>query len=140
MSALKIDVVYCMHLHIGHNGLLGEQIIAGTVGELVPAVGGTNKDTLGDTVHDMLDVGMELGPGQVTAVESLGANGDGVDDVLVTGDGLLDGGPVLGEGSLREQVVGIGGLADPVEMEECVRAVSMWWGKSSRLTTCPKQP
>ena len=69
MSALIIDVVYCMHLHIGHNGLLGEQIIAGTVGELVPAVGGTNKDTLGDTVHDMLDVGVQLGAGQVTAVE-----------------------------------------------------------------------
>jgi hypothetical protein len=81
----------------------------------------------------MLDVGVELGSGQVTAVESLGANGDGVDDVLVTGNGLLDGGPVLGEGRLREQVIGIGGLADPVEKEKCVRAVSMWWDKPPDL-------
>jgi hypothetical protein len=74
----------------------------------------------------MLDVGVELGSGQVTAVESLGANGDGVNDVLVTGDGLLDGGPVLGEGRLGEQVVGIGRLADPIQFEEeCVRRVSM---------------
>lgn len=102
------------HLHVGHHGLLGEKSVTGAVGELVPAVSGTNQDTLGDLVHDMGDVGVELRSGQVSAVESLGTDGDGVDDVLVTGDGLLNGGPVAREGRLGQQIVGVGRLANPI--------------------------
>jgi hypothetical protein len=106
------------HLHVGHNGLLGEESVTSTVGELVPAVGGTDKDTLGDLVHNVANVGVELGSGQVATVKGLGTDSDGVDDVLVTGDGLLDGGPIFREGRLGKKVVGVGGFANPIQQRD----------------------
>jgi len=114
----SVHIVFSgFYLHIGHNGLLGEEIVTSTVGKLVPAVSGTDQDVLRDLIHDMADVGVELGSGQVTTVQGLGTDSDGVNDVLVTGNGLLNGGPIGREGRLGKQVVGIGGLANPIQQK-----------------------
>jgi hypothetical protein len=106
---------------------LGEEGISSTIGKLVPAVSGADKDTLGNTLHDVADIGVELRSSQVTTVESLRANGDGVNGFLITGDGFLDGGPIGLEGRLLQQVVLIGGLANPREKEKYqVRKRSQW--------------
>lgn len=89
-----------LHLHVCHNRLLGEESVGSSIRELVPAVSGTDEDTLGRLAHDMADVSVELRSGQVPAVEGLGTDSDGVDDVLMTGDGFLDGGPIAREGRL----------------------------------------
>jgi hypothetical protein len=114
---LFFQAILDCHLHIGHNGLLGEENVGSTISELVPAVGGTDENTLGDLVHNMTDVGVELGSGQVTTVKGLGTDSDGVNDVLVTGDCLLDGGPIAREGRLGKEVLGVGGLANPIQQK-----------------------
>ena len=68
----------------------GDNSIGGTVLELVPGIGSAD---------------LELGSGEGLAVEGLGADGDGVDGVLVLWSVLLEGIEVLGEGLL---VVGPG--------------------------------
>lgn len=105
--------MFIPHLHIFHNGLLGEQGVTGAVSELVPALGGTNKNTLGHIIHNVADISVELGTSQVTTVESLGSDGDSMNDVLVTGDGLLNGSPISLEGRLLQQVLSVGRLANP---------------------------
>ena len=105
------------HLHICHNGLLGEQGVASAVSKLIPALGGADKDSLRHIIHHMADISVELGSGQVTTVESLGSDGDRMDDVLITGDGLLDSSPVSLEGRLLQQIIGIGRLANPKEVK-----------------------
>lgn len=105
--------LFIPNLHIFHNWLLGEQGVTGAVSELVPALGGADKNTLGHIVHNVADISVELGTGQVTTVESLGSDGDGVNDVLVTGDGLLNGGPISLERRLLQQVLSVGRLANP---------------------------
>lgn len=106
-------VLFHSNLHIFHDGLLGEEGVASAVGELVPALGGADKDTLGHVIHNVTDISVKLGSGQVTAVESLGSDGNGVNDIPITGDGLLDGGPIFLEGWLLQQILGISRLSDP---------------------------
>lgn len=89
----------------------------------------------------MADIGMELRSGQVSAVESLGTNRDGVDYVLMTGNGLLNGGPVALEGRLGKQVIGIGGLANPTWRSPLApQAPRLETSKAKLLTTCPGRP
>lgn len=106
------------HLHIFHNGLLGEEGVSGAVSKLVPALGGANKNTLGHIIHHVADISVELGTSQVTTVEGLGSDGDSVNDVLVTGDSLLNGSPILFEGRLLQQVLSVGRLANPKERKK----------------------
>lgn len=105
--------MFIPNLHIFHNGLLGEQGVTGAVSELVPALGGADKNTLGHIIHNVADISVELGTSQVTTVEGLGSDGDSMNDVLVTGDGLLNGGPISLERRLLQQVLSVGRLANP---------------------------
>lgn len=117
ISAQSCRFLLHFHLHICHNGLLGEQGVASAVSKLVPALGGADKDTLGHIIHNVADVSVELGSSQVTTVESLGPDGDRMDDILVTGNGLLDSGPISLEGGLLQKIIGIGRLAHPKEVK-----------------------
>lgn len=94
---------------------MGEESVSSAIRKLVPAVGSTDEDTLGHLTHNMADVSVELRSSQVPAVEGLGTDSDGVDDVLITGNGFLDGGPIAREGRLRKQVVGVSGLTNPIQ-------------------------
>ena len=66
--------------------------ITGSIGKLVPRVGGSDLDAGGQSRLDGADLVCELLTGEVSAVESFGTHGDGVDRVLVllgdVGDGL----------------------------------------------------
>lgn len=98
----------------GRLGISGEEVIGSTIGELVPAVGGTNRDAL-ELVGDETNVVVQGGTSLVTAVEGLGADGDGLDHALVAGDGLLQGSEVLCERLVvGAQVAGIL-CADPID-------------------------
>lgn len=75
--------------------------ITGTVGELVPGVGGSDLDALRQLALDGADLVAQLGAGEVAAVEGLGANGDGVNGVGVAAGDIGDGLEVLLEGFLN---------------------------------------
>lgn len=90
----------------------GEQVIGSAVGELVPAVGSTN-DEVGEMLLDGANVLVQLGTGQVATVEGLRADGDGLDDILVTGNGVLDRVEVLEEGGVLGCHVALVLGADP---------------------------
>lgn len=111
---------------VGHHGVGvgvgGEQVIGSAIGELVPAVGGTDGH-LGELLGDGGDVVVQLGTGQIATVEGLGADGDGLDDVLVAGDGLLEGGKVLLEGGIVGAHIALVLSADP--KKEKRRAISL---------------
>lgn len=77
-----------------------EDGVGGAVSELVPAVGGSDLDALRKSLLDSLDLALELLAREVAAVERLGADGDGVDDVLELVGDLLDGVQVVVEGFL----------------------------------------
>jgi hypothetical protein len=66
--------------------------IAGSIGKLIPRVGGSNLDAGWQSRLDSADLVCELFAGEVSAVEGLGTDGDSVDRVLVlfgnVGDGL----------------------------------------------------
>lgn len=74
----------------------GEQIIGSAISELVPAVGGTHSDA-GELLRDRTDVVVKLRTGQITTVEGLRTDGDGLHDILIAGNGALESGKVLGE-------------------------------------------
>lgn len=62
-----------------------DESISSAVGELVPGIGGTNGSA-GESVSDVVDLLEELLACEVAAVEGLGADGHGVDLVLVLGN------------------------------------------------------
>jgi hypothetical protein len=71
--------------------------IRSAIGKLVPAVHGTDGD-LGELVLDLVDALQKLLSSDVSAVQALGADSDGLNDVFVSGDGVLEGVEVLVEG------------------------------------------
>jgi hypothetical protein len=78
---------------VHHDDVSGaDEGIAGSVGELVPRVGCSNLDARGQLGLDGLDLTGELLASEVSAVERLGTDGDGVDGIGVllgnVGDGL----------------------------------------------------
>jgi hypothetical protein len=83
----------------------------------------------------MADVGVELGSGQVSTVKGLGTDSDGVNDVLVTGDGLLNSGPIARKGRLGKEVVRVGGLANPKEREPFTLVEVLWRGERGAIAT-----
>lgn len=64
--------------------------ISSTVSILVPAVCGTDID-LGEHLLNLVDLFQKLRAGEVTAIEGFGANSDSTNNVLVSGDSLLQG-------------------------------------------------
>jgi hypothetical protein len=101
---------------VGHHGVGvgvgGEQIVGSAVSKLVPAVGGTNGH-LGELLGDCGDVVVQLRAGQIATVEGLGADSDGLDDVLIARDGFLEGSKVLLEGGIVGAHIALVLLADP---------------------------
>jgi hypothetical protein len=71
--------------------------IRSAISELVPAVHGTDGDAR-ELVLDLVDALQKLLDSDVSAVQALGADGDGLNDVFVSGDGILEGVEVLVEG------------------------------------------
>lgn len=102
--------------HVGHHGVLhgvgGEEVVGSAVGELVPAVGGTDGGA-GEVLPHGADVVVELGAGQVAAVEGLGTDGDGLDDAFGSGHGLSQSRKVLLEGGIVGAHVALVLGADP---------------------------
>lgn len=82
----------------------GDNSIGGTILELVPGISSADLEAWKGLLR-LLDELHELGAGEGLAVQGLGADGDGVDGVLVLWGVLLEGVEVLGEGLL---VVGPG--------------------------------
>lgn len=70
--------------------------IGGTVLELIPGIGSADLEAW-KSILCLLDELHELGAGEGLAVQGLGADGDGVDCVLVLWGVLLEGVKVLGE-------------------------------------------
>lgn len=102
--------------HIGDHGVIigvgSEQVVGSTVSELVPGVRRSDSGA-GERLAHGADVLVELGAGQIAAVQGLGADGDGLDLVLVAGDVFLQGGKVLDEGGVVGAGVGFLLGADP---------------------------
>ena len=74
-----------------------DERVSRAVGVLVPAVRGADGD-LGEHLLHLLDHLEQLSGLEVATVQGLGADSDGGDDILVSGDGLLEGGFVCVEG------------------------------------------
>lgn len=115
----------------------GEQVVGGAIGELVPAVGGTDGEAGVKLLHDA-DVLVELSAGQVATVEGLGTDGDGLDRLLVAGDSILNGCEVLEERGVLGAHVARGLRAKPNirRLNQYVPTTDATGGKS-RLTRYP---
>ena len=93
-----LPVGECVGQHVGNEwGSLGvgrEKVIGSTIGKLIPTIGSTDGDAL-ELVGDETNVVVERWTCLVAAVESLRANGDGLNYILITGHGFLQSGKVL---------------------------------------------
>jgi hypothetical protein len=75
--------------------------VAGAVCEFVPAVGGSDLDALGQLRLDSRDLAREFLACEVSAIKSLGSNGDGVDCVGVLACNVGDSLKILVKGLLN---------------------------------------
>jgi hypothetical protein len=75
--------------------------VTGTVGEFVPAVGGSDLDALGQFRLDCRNLAREFLASEVSAVERLGSDGNGVNGVGVLAGDVGDGLEILVEGLLN---------------------------------------